>query len=139
MGRSSTEATIFGHKFTLTGSVDPQAMRDLAAGLDTRMRELARPKPGEPIHRVAIYTALVLLDELRKAQAALEEERRRFDAASRATAELDLRLHALINEPRPRDGEGAALGLEEHPEELELEGMAPPADDPKPETGDPQP
>ncbi|MGH7442374.1 MAG: cell division protein ZapA, partial [bacterium] len=91
MERKATDVSIFGHKFTLSGASDPEELRTLASKLDERMKELAKPKPGEPIHRVAIYAALVLLDELGRAQRALEAERLRFEAASRAASQLDLK------------------------------------------------
>lgn len=124
--RNTTDVVIFGHKFTLSGASDPEHMRALAAKVDERMKELSRPKPGEPIHRMAIYTALVLMDELGRARAALDAERRSFEQASRSAAHLDLKLQALLTETlHPEPGQGG-LNMEEQPEVLELEGMLPP-------------
>lgn len=121
--RNATDIAIFGHKFTLKGPSDPDYMRELAAKVDDRMKELAKPKPGEPIHRVAILTALVLMDELTKARRALDTERLRFETASRSAAHLDLKLQTLLNDamqPEPADAE---LRMEEQPEILDLEGL----------------
>jgi len=122
-GRNATDISIFGHKFTLKGPSDPDYMRDLAAKVDERMKELAKPKPGEPIHRVAILTALVLMDELTKARRALDSERQRFEQASRSAAHLDLKLQTLLSEAMQAEHAEAALHMEEQPEVLDLEGM----------------
>jgi cell division protein ZapA (FtsZ GTPase activity inhibitor) len=96
--RNATDISIFGHKFTLKGPSDPAYMLELAAKVDEKMKELAKPKPGEPIHRVALLTALVLMDELTRARRALDEERVRFDQASRSIETLEQRLRALLGE-----------------------------------------
>jgi cell division protein ZapA len=121
--RNVTDISIFGHKFTLKGPSDPDYMRELAAKVDERMKELAKPKPGEPIHRVAILTALVLMDELTKARTALDSERLRIEQASRSAAHLDLRLQTLLSEAMQTDHVEAGLHMEEQPEVLDLEGM----------------
>ncbi|HTB23059.1 MAG TPA: cell division protein ZapA [bacterium] len=121
--RNATDISIFGHKFTLKGPSDPDYMRELAAKVDERMKELSRPKPGEPIHRVAILTALVLMDELTKARRSLDGERQRFEQASRSAAHLDLKLQTMLNDALQAEHSEAGLHMEEQPEVLDLEGM----------------
>jgi|GEM_PF-2456750 len=121
--RNVTDISIFSHKFTLKGPSDPDYMRELAAKVDERMKELSKPKPGEPIHRVAILTALVLMDELTKARRALDAERRRFESVSRNAAQLDLRLQSLLNEAMQAEHQETGLHMEEQPEVLEWEGI----------------
>lgn len=118
-GRNATDISIFGHKFTLKGPSDPAYMQELAAKVDDRMKELSGPKPNEPIHRVAILTALVLMDELTKARKLLESERQRFDQASRVAAQLDLKLQAVLSEAL----QGDPKEEEQQPEILELDGL----------------
>lgn len=121
--RNATDISIFGHKFTLKGPSDPAYMQDLAAKVDERMKELSKPKPGEPIHRVAILTALVLMDDLTKARRALDAERQRFDQASRSAAQADLKLQAMLSEAAQPERKEATLNMEEQPEILEMEGL----------------
>lgn len=120
--RNATDITIFGHKFTLRGPSDPAYMQELAAKVDERMKELSKPKPGEPIHRVAILTALVLMDELTKARRALEGERQRFDQAARNAAQLDQKLQALLTEAAQVDRR-EEVRVEEQPEILDMEAL----------------
>jgi cell division protein ZapA (FtsZ GTPase activity inhibitor) len=117
--RNATEISILGHKFTLRGREEPAYMQELAAKVDERMKEVAKPKPGEPIHRVAILTALMLMDELTRVRRTLDAERQRFDQASRSAAQMDLKLQTLVAEAtQPEHRE--ALHMEEQPEILEM-------------------
>ena len=119
--KKSVEITILGQKYTLRGDSDPAYMQDLAAQVDARMRELS--KPGDPIHRVAILTAFILMDDLAKARRALDTERQRFDAASRTAAQIDLKLQAVLEEAsRPETPLSQPLQMEEQPEILDVEG-----------------
>jgi cell division protein ZapA len=118
--KQSVEISILGQKYTLRGDSDPAYMQDLAAQVDARMRELS--KPGDPIHRVAILTAFILMDELAKARKALDGERQRFDAAARSAAQIDLRLQALLQDASKPEPAPAPLQMEEQPEILDVEG-----------------
>ncbi len=116
----SVEIKIYGQKFVLKGPNDPAYMSDLAEKLDGRMKELA--KPNEPMHRVAILTALVLMDELSKARRTLDAERQRYDQAARSAAQLDLKLQHLLQEAAKPLEEEPPLQMEAQSEELDMEG-----------------
>ncbi len=117
----SVEINILGQKYTLRGDSDPAYMQDLASQVDARMRELS--KPGDPIHRVAILTAFILMDDLAKARRSVDAERQRFDAAARTAAQIDLKLQAALEEAsRPDTPPTASLSMEAQPEILDVEG-----------------
>jgi len=119
--KKSVEIAILGQKYTLRGDSDPAYMQELAAQVDARMRELS--KPGDPIHRVAILTAFILMDDLAKARRALDAERQRFDSAARSAAQIDLKLQAVLEEAsRPEPPAPQPLLMEEQPEILDVEG-----------------
>lgn len=119
--KKSVEISILGQKYTLRGDSDPEYMQSLAAQVDSRMRELS--KPGDPIHRVAILTAFILMDDLAKARRALDGERQRFDAAARTAASIDLKLQSALEEAsRPDPLPVQPMVMEEQPEILDVEG-----------------
>lgn len=118
--RQSVEIKIYGQNFVLKGPSDPAYMTELAAKVDARMKEVA--KPNEPLHRVAILTALVVMDELTKVRRTLDAERQRFDQAARTAAQLDLKLqHILQESAKPLEDE-PPLQMEAETEELDMEG-----------------
>jgi cell division protein ZapA (FtsZ GTPase activity inhibitor) len=116
--KQAADISIFGHKFTMKGG-DTAYMRELARRVDERMKEVA--KPGEPIHRVAILTALLLMDEITKARRSLDAERQRIDQASRSVAQLDLKLQAVLAEGMQAPPPGPELVMEEQPEVLDMQ------------------
>jgi cell division protein ZapA (FtsZ GTPase activity inhibitor) len=118
--RKSVEIKIYGQTFILKGPSDPAYMTELAGKVDARMQELA--KPNEPMHRVAILTALVLMDELSKARRTLDAERQRFDQAARSAAQLDLKLQHLLQEAAKPLEEEPPLQMEDGGEELDMDG-----------------
>lgn len=115
-----TDISIYDHKFTLRGQSDPAYMQDLAAKVDARMREVS--KPGEPIHRVAILAALMLMDELVKLRRTLDADRQRFDQAARSAAQLDLKLQHILNEAVQAEKPESPMAVEDLPEVLDMEG-----------------
>jgi cell division protein ZapA (FtsZ GTPase activity inhibitor) len=118
--RQSVEIKIYGQTFILKGPSDPAYMTELAEKVDARMKEVA--KPNEPMHRVAILSALVLMDELTKVRRTLDAERQRFDQAARSAAGLDLKLQHLLQEAAKATEEEPRLDMEAQPEELDVEG-----------------
>lgn len=60
----SVQVEIFGQVYTIKGQEDPAYIRELAAFVDTKMKEVqSATRTAEP-HRVAILTALTISDEL---------------------------------------------------------------------------
>jgi cell division protein ZapA len=119
-GKQAVEIKIYGQTFILKGPSDPAYMMELAAKVDAKLKEVA--KPNEPLHRVAILGALVLMDELTKLRRTLDAERQRYDQAARAAAQLDLRLQHLLEEAVKPVEEEPLLQMEAQPEELDVDG-----------------
>jgi cell division protein ZapA len=60
----SVSVEIFGQVYTIKGKEDPAYIRELAAFIDAKMREIQRGTGTVDPHRVAILTALTITDEL---------------------------------------------------------------------------
>lgn len=116
----SVEIKIYGQTFTLKGHSDPAYMTELAAKVDAKMKEVA--KPNEPPHRVAILVSLVLMDELTKVRRTLDAERQRYDQAARSAAQLDLKIQHILQEAAEPMEEEPALMMEAQPEILDVGG-----------------
>jgi cell division protein ZapA len=81
----SVQVEIFGQLYTIKGKEDPAYIRELAAFIDAKMREIQRGTGTVDPHRVAILTALTITDELyrvREQYGSLEK------AADKATKRL---------------------------------------------------
>jgi cell division protein ZapA len=60
----SIQIEIFGQTYSIMGKDDPAYIRELAAFIDGKMKEVQKGTgTGDP-HRVAILTALTITDEL---------------------------------------------------------------------------
>ncbi len=72
----SVQVEIFGQIYNIKGKDDPAVVRELAAFVDAKMKEVQQGTgTGDP-HRVAILTALTISDELfrlREQSAAVEK------------------------------------------------------------------
>jgi cell division protein ZapA len=60
----SVQVEIFGQLYTIKGKENPAYVRELAAFIDAKMREIQRGTGTVDPHRVAILTALTITDEL---------------------------------------------------------------------------
>jgi cell division protein ZapA len=60
----SVQVEIFGQVYTIKGQEDPAYIRELAAFIDAKMREIQLGTGTVDPHRVAILTALTITDEL---------------------------------------------------------------------------
>jgi cell division protein ZapA len=60
----SVQVEIFGSQYTIKGREDAAYIRELAAFVDARMREVQKGTGTADPHRVAILTALTISDEL---------------------------------------------------------------------------
>src|SRR5262245_18105321 len=65
----SSESEVYGARYTLRAGDDPAGIRALAADLRARMREIAEPSMGADPLKVAVLTALRLLDEVGSSRA----------------------------------------------------------------------
>ena len=60
------QVVIFGQTYMLQGGADAERVRALAADLDRRMREVQKGTGTAEGYRVAILTALNIIDELHR-------------------------------------------------------------------------
>jgi len=58
------QVEIFGQVYSIKGKDDPAYIRELAAFLDSKMKEVQKGTGTVDPHRVAILTALTITDEL---------------------------------------------------------------------------
>jgi cell division protein ZapA len=58
------QVEIFGQVYSLKGRDDPAYIRELAAFIDAKMKEIQKGTGTVDPHRVAILTALTITDEL---------------------------------------------------------------------------
>jgi len=60
----SVQITIFGQSYSIKGKDDPAYIRELAAFIDAKMKEVQKGTGTVDPHRVAILAALTIADEL---------------------------------------------------------------------------
>ena len=60
----SVQVEIFGQVYSIKGKDDPAYIRELAAFIDAKMKEVQKGTGTADPHRVAILTALTITDEL---------------------------------------------------------------------------
>ena len=60
----TVRVTVFGQEYAIKGGVDADYIREVAASVDTRMRESQAAQPSKPPLKIAILTALNMADEL---------------------------------------------------------------------------
>jgi len=65
----SVQVEIFGQVYSIKGKDDPTYIRDLAAFIDAKMKEVQKGTGTADPHRVAILTALTISDELYRLRA----------------------------------------------------------------------
>lgn len=112
--KRTMDVEIYGQTFTVTSENDEQYVRNIAAVVDQRMRQMAGSTKGTVPLRVAIMAALSLADELetaksdQQATAVVEEEAERI--SSRLLARLERAEHAgngVDPVPRPQSASPA--------------------------------
>jgi len=72
----SVQVEIFGQVYSIKGKDDPSYIRELAALVDAKMKDVQKGTGTVDPHRVAILTALTITDELyrlREQHGALEK------------------------------------------------------------------
>ncbi len=72
----SVQVEIFGHQYNIKGQDDPRYIRELAAFVDSKMREIQKGTGTADPHRVAILTALTISDELYRLRQQHVEDRK---------------------------------------------------------------
>ena len=79
----TVRVTVFGQEYAIKGGVDPDYIREVAAFVDTRMRESQAAQPSKPPLKIAILTALNLADELFTCRREEKERIERFEEKAR--------------------------------------------------------
>lgn len=112
--KRAMDVEIYGQTFTVTSEDDEQYVRNIAAVVDQRMRQMAGSTKGTVPLRVAIMAALSFADELETAKSdqqatvVVEEEAERI--SSRILARLERAEHAgngVDPVPRPQSARPA--------------------------------
>jgi cell division protein ZapA len=79
----SVQVEIFGHTYSIKVANNPAYIRELAAFVDTRMKEVQKGTGISDVYRIAILTALNISDELHRLRSQHD------DLKSSATSSLD--------------------------------------------------
>jgi len=80
--------TIYGQVYSLRSDEDPAHLEDLAALVDTQMREVAERTRTADTAKIAVLAALNLADQLRRAERRSSESVRDFEKRARAMVAL---------------------------------------------------
>jgi cell division protein ZapA len=95
----SVQVEIFGQVYNIKGKDDPGYIRELAAYLDVKMKEVQKGTGTADPHRVAILTALTISDELYR----LREEHSSLEKTAEQRVERLLNI-TLETGSRAEDG-----------------------------------
>jgi cell division protein ZapA len=82
--KNAVAVTIAGHRFTLRSDEDERHVRDMAAHVDRRLRELQKQTRAADTQSLAILTALQITEELWKERRSHAETRKRVRDKGRA-------------------------------------------------------
>jgi cell division protein ZapA len=82
----NVQVEIFGYSYSMRAGTDPGYVKDLAAYVDTQMREIARAGGAVDSVRIAVLAAMNIADELFQAKNA--------QTLARADIEKDLQTRA---------------------------------------------
>lgn len=88
----SVQVEIFGQVYSLKGKDDPEYIRELAAFVDARMKEVQKGTGTADPHRVAILTSLTISDELHQLREQHEMLRKTTDQKVQQLMDLTLRF-----------------------------------------------
>ncbi|RSL32993.1 cell division protein ZapA [Salibacterium salarium] len=74
--KQRTTVTIFGQPYTIVGDEPPEHVISVAEQLDQKMREFKRHNPYLDTSRLAVLTALNIVDDYMKLKQSIEENDR---------------------------------------------------------------
>lgn len=80
---TTVQVTILGQEYPVRADADADYIREIAALLDARMRVIHQAEPGRPPLRVAVLTALNLVDEVCSLRREKQELLERFERKAR--------------------------------------------------------
>ncbi len=103
-----THVEIFGQTYSVRAAGDPDYIRELAAFVDRRMREVAEHAPTVDSTKIAILTALNISDEYyqHRQKAQVGDPGRLVPQAGRLVEKLDEILGTLPQSAPARAGNG---------------------------------
>jgi len=88
----SIQIEIFGQVYSIKGKDDPAYIRELAAFIDGKMKEVQKGTGTVDPHRVAILTALTITDELYRLREQYGLLRKTAEDSTKRMLELTERL-----------------------------------------------
>lgn len=84
----SVQVEIFGQTYSIKGMAEPDHIKELAAYVDAKMKEIQKGTGTAEPHRVAILAALTITEELHR----LRELSRSFEASTEQAVQRLLRI-----------------------------------------------
>ncbi|PSL44041.1 cell division protein ZapA [Salsuginibacillus halophilus] len=73
--RQRTTVSIYGQQYTVVGEDEPEHVQNVARAVDQKMREIKSINPYLDTTRLAVLTAINVMDDQLKQQALTEKER----------------------------------------------------------------
>ncbi|WP_017726650.1 cell division protein ZapA [Halalkalibacterium ligniniphilum] len=70
--KQRTTVSIYGQQYTVAGYESPKHMREVAEELDTKMREIKQMNPYLDTTRLAVLTAVNVIDDYKKLKEKVE-------------------------------------------------------------------
>jgi cell division protein ZapA len=89
----SVQVEIFGQVYNIKGQDDPAYIRELAALVDAKMKEVQKGTGTVDPHRVAILTALTIADELHR----IREQHKALEKTTEKATKRLLSLTEMID------------------------------------------
>ncbi|WP_100373707.1 cell division protein ZapA [Bacillus sp. FJAT-45037] len=73
-GKQRTTVSIYGHNYTVVGQESPAHVQEVALEVDQKMREIKKRNPYLDTTRLAVLTAVNVVDEYKRLLRKLEED-----------------------------------------------------------------
>ncbi|KMJ55622.1 cell division protein ZapA [Alkalihalophilus sp. As8PL] len=72
--KQRTTVSIYGQNYTVVGQESPAHLKEVAQEVDQKMREIKKRNPYLDTTRLAVLTAVNIVDEYKKLQLKLEQD-----------------------------------------------------------------
>jgi len=97
----SVQVEIFGQVYSIKGMADHEYIRELAAFVDARMKDVQKGTGTADPHRVAILTALTISEELHRLQKQYAELEKTAENAAANLFEITSEAEGEDHSPAP--------------------------------------
>lgn len=87
--KQRTTVSIYGQNYTVVGQESPAHIKEVAQEVDQKMREIKKRNPYLDTTRLAVLTAVNVVDECKKLQLSLEQEISERDKSDLGRRELN--------------------------------------------------